>query len=215
MRVLRLFNEPAGHACSHARGVPAELVAQPAAARHLRRLQPAGGDQDGAPLRAGRATTCCSPASPTPRTLYQTRLAELTAARGAYAELRAAQVDLERYLLGTTTDHLRELRYQDRKAHPQPQVLHLGRAAGQAPSRSSTRCGRPSFWTDLQAQLPEWDRAIEAFNQRRAAVPRQSGGAARPAQGAREVTDMTTDAVGRRWRRHRRTRRTSCASCAT
>ena len=23
----------------------------------------------------------------------------------------------------------------------------------------------PSFWTDLQAQLPEWDRQIEAFNE--------------------------------------------------
>ena len=30
--------------------------------------------------------------------------------------------------------------------------------------RSSTHCGVPAFWLDLQAQLPEWDEAIAAFN---------------------------------------------------
>ena len=67
MRLLRLFNEPAGHALLARRGVDSALIGESAAARHLEHLQPAGGDQDGAPLRARARTTCCSPASPTRR----------------------------------------------------------------------------------------------------------------------------------------------------
>ena len=55
-------------------------------------------------------------------------------ADGRARRLRAsaqAEIDLERYLLGATTDHLEELTLPRPQGDPQPQVLHLGRAAGQ------------------------------------------------------------------------------------
>ena len=58
MQLLRLFNEPAGQAVPRAaRASPRTSIDAAAAARHLRHLQPARGDQDGEVLRAGRATT--------------------------------------------------------------------------------------------------------------------------------------------------------------
>jgi len=162
MRVFRLFCEPAGHAWLHAQGVPAELVAQlpllgiSCVCNMLSAIKTARYyELDEHDL----LLTCFTDSAD----LYQTRLAEMTAAHGIYGELQAAR-DAERYLWGATTDHLRELSFADRK------VLHnlkyftwveqQGRTVEQLNALWS-----PSFWTDLQAQLPEWDRQIEAFNQ--------------------------------------------------
>ena len=94
--------------------------------------------------------------------LYRTRLAELTAERGAYDEA-AALVDLERWLLGTTTDHLAELRYHDRKTIHNLKYFTWVEQQGKTVEELNALWA-PSFWTDLQAQLPAWDDAIAAFN---------------------------------------------------
>ena len=62
--------------------------------------------------------------------MYQSRLLELTAERGEFAEADAAAA-FHRYLLGQTTDNLEELTLPGAPADPQPQVLYLGRAAGE------------------------------------------------------------------------------------
>ena len=130
MRLLRLFNEPAGRTpCSLGAGCPRTPC-------------------DSCRCSASRRSATCWPRSRPRATssstsddvvltsftdsvdLYRTRLggAERTSA-GAYSET-AAEVDLERCLLGATTDHLRELTLPRPQGDPQPQVLHLGRAAG-------------------------------------------------------------------------------------
>jgi cysteine synthase A len=94
--------------------------------------------------------------------LYRTRLGEMRAERGRYTERQAA-ADLERYLLGATTDHLRELRYPDRKA-----IHNLKYFTWVEQQRKTVEeldaLWAPSFWHDLADQLPEWDAAIQAFN---------------------------------------------------
>ncbi|MGE5236156.1 MAG: pyridoxal-phosphate dependent enzyme [Acidobacteriota bacterium] len=182
MRLLRLFNEPAGHAVLLRRGVGADtveslpllgissicnLLAAIKTARHFEL-----GERD-------VVMTCFTDSSE----LYRTRLAELAAERGPYDE-RRAEVDLERWLLATSTDHLRELRYPERKAIHNLKyftwVEQQGRTVAELDALWS-----PSFWTDLQAQVPAWDEAIAAFN-RDAGVRVQGTGDRGQGKGNRE-----------------------------
>jgi cysteine synthase len=161
MRLLRLFNEPAGHALLARRGVGTGLIAHLpllgissicnllAAIKTARHYELGGDDL---------LLTCFTDSA----ALYHTRLAELTAARGTYDEATAL-VDLERWLLGATTDHLAELRYHDRKAIHNLKYFTWVEQQGKTVEELNALWS-PSFWTDLQAQLPEWDAAIASFN---------------------------------------------------
>ena len=68
--------------------------------------------------------------------MYGSRLEEERAEHGDLTAARAEALH-ERYLLGAAIDHVLELSLLGSQAAPQPQVLHLGRAAGQ--DRRGTR----------------------------------------------------------------------------
>ena len=161
VRLLRLFNEPAGHAVLARHGVPEAIVPQLPllgissicnllsaikTARHF--------ELDEADV----VLTCFTDSTD----LYRTRLAELAAERGTYDE-RQAEIDLERFLLGATTDHLKELTHPDRKALHNLKYFTWVEQQGKT-VKELDALWRPGFWRDLQAQLPGWDAAIEAFN---------------------------------------------------
>lgn len=161
VRLLRLFNEPAGHALLTRRGVPESTVAQlpllgiSSICNLLASIKTARHYELGAD---DVVLTCFTDSVD----LYRTRLSELTAERGRYDE-RQAEIDLERWLLGTTTDHLRELTYPERRAVHNLKyftwVEQQGKTVEELDALWSSR-----FWRDLQARLPEWDAAITAFN---------------------------------------------------
>jgi len=161
MRLLRVFNEPAGREALLRRGVSYDLVGRLpllgissicnllAAIKTARHFELDSGDF---------VLTCFTDSA----ALYQTRLAELTAERGEYTD-RQAEADLERFLFGATTDHLRELTYPERKAVHNLKYFTWVEQQGKT-VEDLDRLWAPSFWTDLQAQLPTWDDAIRAFN---------------------------------------------------
>jgi len=161
MRLLRLFNEPAGHAILVRRGVPSAAVAQLpllgissicnllAAIKTVRHFELADDDV---------VLTCFTDSAD----LYRTRLAELTTEHGAYDE-RRAEIDFERFLLGTTTDHLKELTYTERKMLHNLKYFTWVEQQGKTVEELNALWS-PAFWRDLQAQLPGWDAAITAFN---------------------------------------------------
>ncbi len=161
VRLLRLFCEPAGQALLLRRGVPEGVV------RQLPLLGLSSACNLLAAIKTARYleldehdllfTSFTDSAE-----LYRTRLEELTAARGVYDE-RQAELDFERYLLGTTTDHLRELSYADRKAIHNLKYFTWVEQQGKTVQELQALWS-PSFWSDLQAQLPAWDEAIAAFN---------------------------------------------------
>ena len=161
MRVLRVFNEPAGHDVLVRRGVPQALVAQlpllgiSSIANLLAAIKTARHFELGAD---DVVFTCFTDSA----ALYRTRVAELAAERGAYRD-RQAEIDFERYLLATTTDHLRELTFPERKAIHNLKYFTWVEQQGKT-VEALDALWAPSFWTDLQAQLPEWDREIAAFN---------------------------------------------------
>ena len=163
MRVFRLFNEPAGHAWLVARGVPAERGGAAAAAGHLRGVQPAVGHQDGAPLRDGRRRHAADllhrlrgPVPLAPRRARRRPHGPYSRAAGR-GGLRSATC----WAPPPTT--WRELRYQDRKRVHNLKYFTWVEQQGRTVEELNALWS-PSFWTDLQAQLPEWDRQIEAFN---------------------------------------------------
>jgi cysteine synthase len=161
VRLLRLFNEAAGHALLLRRGVGEETVARlpllgfSSICNLLAAIKTASHFE----LEASDVLLTCFTDS---AQLYRTRLAELTAERGAYDE-RQAEVDLERWLLGTTTDHMRELTYPERKAIHNLKYFTWVEQQGKTVEELE-QLWSPAFWRDLQARLPEWDAAIAAFN---------------------------------------------------
>ena len=161
MRLLRLFNEPAGHAELARRGVSSAVIAS-------------------LPLLGISSICNLLAAIKTARyfeldhndillltftdsvELYRTRLSELAAERGAYSE-RQAGLDFERFLTGATTDHMKELNYLDRKTLHNLKYFTWVEQQGKSVEELNALWS-PSFWEDLVAELPRWDAQIAAFN---------------------------------------------------
>ncbi len=161
IRLLRLFNEPEGHSVLSQCGVPdvaimnlgllgissiCNLLAAIKTAKYY--------ELEESDVLFTSLTDSVE--------LYQTRLAELTKERGRYSE-RAATIDFERYLLGTTTDHMRELRFVDRKTIHNLKYFTWVEQQGKTVEELNALWS-PSFWEGLVTQLPEWDTQIRAFN---------------------------------------------------
>ena len=162
VRLLRLFNEPAGHAEVARRGVDDTTI------KSLPLLGISGICNLLAAIKTARAFEMCSDdALFTSFTdsvdLYRTRLKELTNERGVYTERHAA-ADFERFLAGLTTDHLKELRYSDRKAIHNLKYFTWVEQQGKT-TEQLNELWSPSFWEDLAEKLPLWDEQISAFNQ--------------------------------------------------
>lgn len=161
MCLMRLFNEPEGQEALVARGIPAatverlpmlgissicNLLAAIKTARYY--------ELDGRDVVLTSFTDSME--------LYRTRLVERREATGPYSHLRA-QVDHERYLLGATIDHLRELRYTERKALHNLKYFTWVEQQGRSVDELEALWD-PSYWSDLVGLLPQWDAAIERFN---------------------------------------------------
>lgn len=162
MRLLRLFNEPAGQEVLVARGVPADTVAQLpllgisgicnllAAIKAARYYE-----MDGKDILFTSLTDSVE--------LYRTRLGELQEERGSYGET-GAHSDVERFLLGATTDHLRELSYTDRKSIHNLKYFTWVEQQGRTVEELNSLWS-PAFWDDMADRIPAWDDAIRLFNE--------------------------------------------------
>ncbi|MEE8523425.1 MAG: pyridoxal-5-phosphate-dependent protein subunit beta, partial [Thermoanaerobaculia bacterium] len=94
--------------------------------------------------------------------MYRTRLTELRKERGAMTKTGSV-VNFERYLLATTVDYLRELRFTDRKAIHNLKYFTWVEQQGKT-AEELDALWSPAFWEDQVALLPEWDRKITEFN---------------------------------------------------
>ncbi|MFQ5530975.1 MAG: pyridoxal-phosphate dependent enzyme, partial [Gemmatimonadota bacterium] len=161
LRLLRLFNDPAGREALLRRGVPETTIGELpllgissicnllAAIKTARYYELGSGD-----VLMTSFTDSVD--------LYRTRLDELEAERGPYTETRA-EVDYERYLLGATTDHLRELTHVDRKAVHNLKYFTWVEQQGKTAEELNAQWDR-AYWEDRAGQVSAWDEAIEAFN---------------------------------------------------
>ena len=162
MRLLRLFNEPEGQALLRAEGVPADVVAalpllgisaigNLLAAIKTARWFELGSDDVIMTLATDAAD------------MYQSRLAELTAARGAYDQRRAGR-DLDACLLGQRTDNFRELTYPDRKAiHNLKYYTWIEQQQHELEDLNAL-WEDEGLWARIFAQPARWDEMIDEFN---------------------------------------------------
>jgi len=97
--------------------------------------------------------------------LYGSRLQEMHAEVGAYSELEAAS-DFARYLQGASTDHLLELRYEDRRRVHNLKYYTWVEQQGKTYEEILAQWHAPDYWTGVQEQVAEIDARIDEFNAR-------------------------------------------------
>lgn len=162
MRVLRLFNEPAGRRFLVAQG------ADPAAVERLGLLGISGICNVLAAIKAARyweldeddvVFTVLTDSVE----LYRSRLAELAAARGPFGEVQAAAAftgSLERQ----AEDHFRELTHVERKAIHNLKYFTWVEQQGKTAEELNAQWS-PEYWRRLfEDEAAEFERLIAAFN---------------------------------------------------
>ncbi len=162
MRVLRLFNEPAGQDYLRSAGVPA------GACDNLPLLGISGICNLLASIKTARYYEMCEDdviftIFTDSVSLYGSRLKELAAERGPYTKERAI-ADLAGPLAHQSIDYFRELGYYDRKAIHNLKYYTWVEQQGKS-SEELTALWEPSFWSELfEEESAEFDRLITAFN---------------------------------------------------
>jgi cysteine synthase len=96
--------------------------------------------------------------------LYESRRQELRDERGPYSRERAAR-DYSRYLEGVGIDHLHELNYYDQKRLHNLKYFTWVEQQGKT-SEELAELWEPDSWTEVFAEVAEWDKLIDAFNER-------------------------------------------------
>jgi len=95
--------------------------------------------------------------------LYQSRIQEMQKQFGTYTELDAS-ADYARYLQGQSTENLLELRYEDRKRIHNLKYFTWVEQQGKTYDEIMAQWYDPTYWLDVQNQVPEIDSLIEEFN---------------------------------------------------
>jgi cysteine synthase len=164
MRLMRLFNEPAGRSYLEGVGVDSELVARldlmgiSCIANLLTAVKTAKYFEMGADDVLFTVATDSME-------MYASRLAE---ERAAHGELTAARAEAlhERYLLGASIDHVLELSYWDRKRLHNLKYFTWVEQQGKSVEELDAQWSDPHYWTSRLGAWREWDERIEAFNDR-------------------------------------------------
>ena len=165
MSLIRLFNEPDGHEYLVRQGVSEDLVGKldslgiSGVANLLSSIKFAKyhelTDQD-------VILTVLTDSMD----LYQTRLQELEAERGAYNATQAA-VDYHAHLHGIKTDHVLELGYKERKRiHNLKYFTWVEQLGKTVEELDAQWYDYPGYWDSIHASVAAIDEKIDAFNDR-------------------------------------------------
>ncbi|OGS08789.1 MAG: pyridoxal-5-phosphate-dependent protein subunit beta [Elusimicrobia bacterium RIFOXYA12_FULL_51_18] len=161
MRIVRLFNEPAGRKVLAEYGVKKEIIDQ------LGLLGISGVSNMLSAIKTAKyyemdSNDVVFTVFTDSMELYGSRLEELNKERGAYTRENAL-VDMERRIKGETTDHMRELNYYDRKAVHNLKYFTWVEQQGRT-SEELRKLWDPEFWDETFARVTEWDKLITEFN---------------------------------------------------
>jgi len=164
MRLLRLFNDPKGAEFLKAEGFDEQLI------KSLPLMGISGiGNTLSAIKMAKHFEMTSDDIIVTMATdsaeMYGSRLDELNAERGAYTTNQATR-DFEKCIMGTSTDNMKELTYEDRKAiHNLKYFTWVEQQAKEIEDLNQLWYDR-NLWPSIFAQVHKWDEMIEDFNER-------------------------------------------------
>jgi len=161
MRIVRLFNEPAGKKVLAEYGVKKEVTDQ------LGLMGISGVSNMLSAIKTAKyyemdSNDVVFTVFTDSMELYGSRLEELNKERGAYTR-GSALVDMERRIKGETIDHMRELNYYDRKAVHNLKYFTWVEQQGRT-SEELRKLWDPEFWDETFARVTEWDKLITEFN---------------------------------------------------
>jgi cysteine synthase len=162
VNLARLFNEPAGRKQLVSRGVPEKIVSQldlmgfsgisnVLSAIKAAKYYEMGGDD----ILVTILTDSME--------LYQSRLKEMHKELGEYSEKDAA-ADFARHLQGQTTDHLLELRYEDRRRIHNLKYFTWVEQQGKTYAEIQAMWNERDYFTGVQKQANDIDELIVEFN---------------------------------------------------
>jgi cysteine synthase len=164
MRLLRVFNEKKGQDYLISTGVDPELVASlntmgiSGIANMLSAIKTAKYfELTGDDVLVTIATDSAE--------MYGSRLEELTADRGGYTPLQAAK-DHEKCMYGTTSDHMKDLTYSDRKAIHNLKYFTWVEQQGKDVEDLRQLWDDRDIWPAIFSQPARWDELINEFNER-------------------------------------------------
>ncbi len=164
MRLVRLFNEPAGHALLQRRGVPAEV---------LGRLELMGissianllGCIKMAKYYEMNERAVLMTVATDSMELYGSRLAEARQQQGEYGE-RQAELDYESCLLGQGIDWVKELSYWDKKRMHNLKYFTWVEQQGKTVEELDAQWYDDDYWRSQLQSYRKWDEQIQEFNER-------------------------------------------------
>jgi cysteine synthase len=162
--LIRLFNEPAGRALLIDEGVPADLVEQ------LDLVGISGAGNLAAAIKFARyfeldANDVVVTILTDSMDLYQSRLQELTAERGAFT-VRDAAVAYESRLRGLGIDYLEELTYYARKRIHNLKYFTWVEQQARRIEDLQAQWYDPGYWEAVVDHTGAIDRLIDEFNER-------------------------------------------------
>jgi len=162
IRVMRLFNEPAGHMYLSGQGVPKEIV------ERLHLLGISGIANMLTAIKMAKFYEMSSndvifTVATDSMEMYQSRLVEYRNLEGEYNEARAG-ADFDRRLLGQGTDRMQELGYWDRKRMHNLKYFTWVEQQGKTVEELNAQWYDDEWWTRQFHTAHEWDEKIREFN---------------------------------------------------
>lgn len=162
VNVARLFNEPAGHDFLVDQGVPYEIVDRLDLVGFSGISNLLSSIKYAKYYELGKQDIVLTVLTDSME-LYGSRLKEMHQAYGSYTGLDAA-VDYAKYLAGTSTDHMLELRYPDRRRIHNLKYYTWVEQQGKTYEEIQAQWYDRGYWIDLQTLADDIDERIKAFN---------------------------------------------------
>ena len=164
MSLIRLFNEPGGAAHLAALGVPVAIIQRLPDLGISSVANLIGAIKFARYYGLGPHDVVVTVATDS-IDMYRSRLAELEAERGRLSEVDAAGAH-QRHLQGQSTEHMLELRDEDRRRIHNLKYFTWVEQQGKQVEELDAQWDDPDYWTSIQALVGPLDDLIEAFNQR-------------------------------------------------
>jgi len=173
IRLLRLFNEPAGHAHLTAHGVDEgftgrlDLLGISSIANLIGCIKMAKY------YEMNEKDTLLTIATDSME-LYGSRLEELGMQQGSYSELQAGK-DLEYGLQAASIEHMQEMSYWDKKRMHNLKYFTWVEQLGKDADELDRQWYDEGYWTEKFHAYKDWDRLIREFNQKTGLLEKLGG----------------------------------------
>jgi cysteine synthase len=164
MRILRLFNEKEGHDYLKMAGVDTEVI------NNLHLIGISGISNMISAIKTARYFEMTSDdiivtIATDSADMYRSRVDELREERGDYNPVQAIK-DYEKCILGVTTDNMKELGYNDRKAIHNLKYYTWVEQQGKETEELNQLWYDREIWNKMFFQVERWDELIKEFNDR-------------------------------------------------